>query len=111
MLLGPQASLGADSYHPWALCLESGLIRLVFLPILATALTAMDQWPCPGAYQWKSDTGEPLCPQLLDRAQVDAYLAGKSSPPSELPLRGDRFISWDKTHLPKPVSSETLLHP
>lgn len=80
---------GADSYLPWALCLESGLIRLVFLPILATALTTMDLWPCPGAYQWERDTGEPLCQQLPARAQVDSYLAGKSSPHSKLPLRGD----------------------
>lgn len=79
--LGPGLS-EAGSCHPWALCLESGLIRLVFLPILATALTTIDLWPCPGAYQWKNDTGEPLRQQLLARAQAD-------SPPSKVPLQGD----------------------
>lgn len=87
VLLGPQA-LWADSSNPCALCMESGLIRLVFLPVLAAALTTTDQWVCLDAHQQKNDTGEPLCQPPLAGAEVDSSLADKSSPPSKLPLHG-----------------------
>lgn len=51
-------------------------------------------WPLPSP-PWTSGhalvpiSGDSLCPQLLDRAQVDTHLTGKSSPPSKLSLRRD----------------------
>lgn len=78
----------ANSSNARALCLESGSIRLVFLPILVTALTTMNHWTCTGAHQWKGNTGELLCQQPIAWAQVGSYLADKSSPLSKLPLRG-----------------------
>lgn len=100
---------GADSFNPWALCLESGLITLVFLPILAAALTTVDHWTCPGAHRWKGNTGEPLCLQPLARARVDSYRADKSPSPSKLRFGGGSLISLGKIHLPKSVNTEILL--